>query len=83
MVPADGAVVDDDVPGPKCDRVPLSTVGISPHPGSLSRLSYLLDLKLLLSLANGLAGGLGRLCLGGRSRRVGHINVGHGVCVRM
>lgn len=62
VVSADSAIVDDDIPRPKGYCIPL------------------LDFEALLSISLAVAIGGGTLLLGdGRlSRRVGHVNVGHG-----
>lgn len=74
VVTADGTVVDDNVPSPESDSVPL-TRGISLDLyGSSEGTTYLLDFETLLSVRSSV--GLGGLSLG---RSIGHLNVGH-VC---
>ena len=84
VVAADGAVVDNDVPGPERNGVPLElyvNYGASrcaPH----SSLAYLLNLELLLSIGGVTTrAGFGALDLG-RSTCIGHLDVGHvAVCL--
>lgn len=84
VVTADGAVVDDNVPRPKSDSIPLHECVSNPA-HQVSRLCpgypYLLDLKLLLSLGDIAAcTNFGVLVDFGRSARIGHLDVGHGGC---
>lgn len=83
MVSADGAVVDDDIPRPERDCVPLIMKsyksvykGSSRQPVSAAA-TYLLHLKPLLALALGV--GVAGLCLlgDGSGGCIGHIDVGH------
>jgi hypothetical protein len=81
VVTADGAVVDDNVPGPESYGVPLSRVSCrSPARSYSCCCACLFDFKALL-VAVGAGTSLGYLCLGWG--RIGHIDVGHGcnVCV--
>ena len=80
VVAADGAVVDDDVPGPERDGVPLDVcvsygaLKCAPH----ALHAYLLNLELLLSVGDVTTrAGFGALDLG-RSACIGHLDIGHG-----
>lgn len=79
VVAADGAVVDDDIPGPERDGVPLDVcvsygaLKCAPH----ALHAYLLNLELLLSVGDVTTrAGFGALDLG-RSACIGHLDVGH------
>lgn len=82
MIATDGTVVDDDVPCPKRDGIPLrvllDTSSKDVHPASV--LTYLFNLKLLLSLSNITACSsfcaLDLRCGTG----VSHLDVGHRIC---
>jgi hypothetical protein len=83
VVTANGAVVDDDVPGPECDSVPLwRCVSWRPYSYALEVLdAYLLHLELLLSVHGITAcAGFGALDFG-CSACIGHLDVGHGCCL--
>ena len=75
VVPADRAVVDDDVPCPERDRVPLHQSARSSY--AIARGTHLLDLEALLRLLALLLGALGLRCSGG----CGGVDV-HAVCHR-
>jgi len=82
VVTADGAVVDDDVPSPERNGVPLevyvSYCARSDAPRAL--LAYLLNLELLLSVGGVTTrAGFGALDLG-RGTCVGHLDIGHDCC---
>jgi len=84
VVPADGAIVDDNVPGPERHGIPLTDPSIvSRRTGraSLARARgrvYLLDLEALLALLGLAVGTTLLLGHGRRSGRIGHVDIGHG-----
>jgi len=78
VVTANGAVIDDNVPGPESYGVPLRNVSFASWL-ALSLIAHLLDFEaLLVAFSAGTGLGSLRLCYG----RICHINVGHvfGVC---
>lgn len=82
MVSADGAVVDNYVPRPERDGIPLQTLSASkPGRGRLvSSASYLLDLEALLALLPFTIRGTALLLDHGcRGWRVGHLDVSHDI----
>ena len=80
VVAADGAVVDDDVPSPKRDCIPLEIISVcAPLQATCRPFLYLLDLESLLAIIFGIS--VSTLTLGGgnsAARGVCHIYVGHG-----
>ena len=77
VIAADGAVVNDDVPSPKSNGVPLPQCEQLLLAWKLG-IAHLLDLEALLVAAVCAGTGLGNLRLG--RRRIGHIDVRHGCC---
>jgi hypothetical protein len=81
VVSADGAVVDNNVPRPKSDSIPLRD-DISTAKCSAIRLqsTHLLHLKSLLRLLSLYIAARVTLLLGDRrrSRRIRHVDIGHG-----
>jgi hypothetical protein len=73
VITADGTVVDDDVPRPERDCVPLSHVSMS-RAALRSECAYLLDLEALLVVVTA---GASLVRLGLRRGRVRHVDVGH------
>lgn len=73
MITADGAVVDDDIPGPEGNGVPLFLSVLCDSPPYEARMrTNLFDLKLLLiaSLGDDAVGLLGHWS-------VAHLDIGH------
>lgn len=82
MIAANGTVVDNNVPCPKRDGVPLrvllDTISNDVYPASVPM--YLLNLKLLLSLSN-ITACSGFCALDLRcGTGVSHLDVGHRIC---
>jgi len=79
VVAADGAVVDDDVPGPERHGVPLVCASIIcsfPSNRAFIAVPYLLHLEPLLAVHVAAWTGLAAFHLGRRAR-VGHLHVRH------
>ena len=80
MVPANGTVVHDDIPGPEGHSLDLKGGKVSLDPRSADGIpgpAYLLHLEPLLAVWF-LADGIGGLLAGRRAGRVGHVNIRHG-----
>jgi hypothetical protein len=83
VVSANRAIVYDNIPSPKRDGVPLLQVNMMPRVYMnraalrtlLGKLSYLLDLKLLLSFDTLASSAIGLLDNGARS--IAHLDIGH------
>ena len=71
VVPADGAVVNDNVPSPECHRVPLRQVSRAADVVEQAE-RYLFDFKARSRISS--LGGRGGLCNGGG---IAHLDVGH------